>query len=82
MGTKARINSIDEEVNVIVPKGTQSGELIRIGGKGYKNGKGSRGDLVAEVKIMVPTELSEKETELFKDLSQVSHFEPRIMNLK
>lgn len=82
LGTKARINSIDEEVNVIVPKGTQSGELIRIGGKGYKNGKGSRGDLVAEVKIMVPTELTEKETELFKDLSQVSHFEPRIMNLK
>ena len=35
-----------------------------------------------EVKIMVPTELTEKETELFKDLSQVSHFEPRIMNLK
>ena len=67
LGTKASISSIDEEVNVIVPKGTQSGELIRIGGKGYKNGKGSRGDLVAEVKIMVPTEMSEKETELFKD---------------
>lgn len=78
LGTKASISSIDEEVNVIVPKGTQSGELIRIGGKGYKNGKGSRGDLVAEVKIMVPTEMSEKETELFKDLSEVSKFEPRI----
>ena len=78
LGTKASIASIDEEVNVIVPKGTQSGELIRIGGKGYKNGKGSRGDLVAEVKIMVPTEMSEKETELFKDLSEVSKFEPRI----
>ncbi|MBR1654615.1 MAG: DnaJ domain-containing protein [Clostridia bacterium] len=78
LGTKASIASIDEEVNVIVPKGTQSGELISIGGKGYKNGKGSRGDLVAEVKIMVPTEMSEKETELFKDLSEVSKFEPRI----
>ena len=57
-------------------------ELIRIGGKGYKDGKGSRGDLVAEVKIMVPTDMSEKELELFKDLSQVSHFEPRTMHMK
>ena len=82
LGTKASMSSIDEEVNVIVPKGTQSGELIRIPGKGYKDGKGSRGDLVAEVKIMVPTNMTEKETELFKDLSEVSHFEPRTMSLK
>ncbi len=81
LGTKANISTIDEEVKVIVPKGTQSGELIRINGKGYKDGKGSRGDLVAEVKIMVPTEMSDKETELFKNLSQVSHFEPRTMNI-
>ena len=78
LGTKASFSSIDEEVNVIVPKGTQSGELIRISGKGYKDGKGSRGDLVAEVKIMVPTNLSEKETQLFRDLSEISHFEPRV----
>ena len=79
LGTKASVSSIDEEVNVIVPKGTQSGELIRIPGKGYKDGKGSRGDLAAEVKIMVPKNMSENETKLFKDLSKVSHFEPRKM---
>ena len=44
LGTKASFSSIDEQVSVIVPKGTQSGELIRIPGKGYKDGKGSRGD--------------------------------------
>lgn len=79
LGTKASVSSIDEEVNVIVPKGTQSGELIRIPGKGYKDGKGSRGDLAAEVKIMVPKNMSENEIQLFKDLSKVSHFEPRKM---
>ena len=77
LGTKANISSIDEEVTVIVPKGTQSGELIRIPQKGYKDGKGGRGDLVAEVKIMVPKNMNEKETKLFRDLSKVSHFEPR-----
>ena len=82
LGTKASVSSIDEEVNIIVPKGTQSGELIRIPSKGYKDGKGSRGDLVAEIKIMVPKKMSEKETNLFKDLSEVSHFEPRKMHIQ
>lgn len=81
LGTKASVSSIDEDVNVIVPKGTQSGELIRIPSKGYKDGKGSRGDLVAEIKIMVPKNMSEKEANLFKNLSEVSHFEPRKMVL-
>lgn len=81
LGTKASVATIDEELNVIVPKGTQSGELIRIPNKGYKDGKGSRGDLVAEVKIMVPKNMSEKEVDLFKNLSRVSHFEPRKMTL-
>lgn len=79
LGTKASVSSIDGDVNVIVPKGTQSGELIRIPNKGYKDGKGSRGDMVAEIKIMVPKNMSEKEANLFKDLSEVSHFEPRKM---
>ena len=56
----------------------QSGEIIRIPKKGYKDGKGGRGDLVAEVKIMVPKELSQKEKELFETLKKVSTFNPRV----
>ena len=77
LGTKANISSIDGEATVIVPKGTQSGELIRINQMGYKNSKGVRGDLVAEVKIMIPKNMTEKEIELFKDLSRESKFNPR-----
>ena len=77
LGTKAKIKTIDEDASVIVPKGTQSGELLRIQGKGYKDGKGGRGDLVAEVKIVIPKNMNEKEKSLFKELSQVSNFEPR-----
>ncbi len=77
LGTKASLRSIDEEASVIVPKGTQSGELLRIQGKGYKDGKGGRGDLVAEVKIVIPKTMNDKEKELFQELSQVSKFDPR-----
>ena len=77
LGTKAKLETIDEDATVIVPKYTQSGELLRIQGKGYKDGKGGRGDLVAEVKIVIPKEMNEKEKSLFQELSEVSSFEPR-----
>ena len=50
LGTRVNIQSIDEETKVYIPQGIESGEKIRIPGKGYKDGKGSRGDLIAEIK--------------------------------
>ena len=60
-----------------IPEGIQTGEIIRIPGKGYKDGKGSRGDLVATVQVMVPKKLSKEERKLFEDLNKVSKFNPR-----
>ena len=77
LGTKTNIKSIDDEFQIIVPEGIQSGETVKISGKGYKNGKGGRGDLIAEVKVMVPKKLSDKEKKLFETLSKVSTFNPR-----
>ena len=62
---------------VYIPEGIQTGEVIRIPGKGYKDGKGGRGDLIAEIKVMVPKKLSEKERNLFEDLNKISTFNPR-----
>jgi curved DNA-binding protein len=41
------------------------------------NPKGSPGDLYAEVKIMLPKRLNERERELFEELARVSDFDPR-----
>ncbi len=60
-----------------IPEGIQSGETIKIEGKGYKNGKGGRGDLILETKIMVPKHLNDKEKKLFGELSNISRFNPR-----
>lgn len=54
-----------------------SGEKIRIPNKGYKDGLGSKGDLVAEVKIVVPKKLTDEEKELFEKLKSISKFRPR-----
>ena len=60
LGTRTTVSSIDDETNVYVPEGIQTGEKIRIPNKGYYSNKEDRGDLVAEVKIVVPKTLSEE----------------------
>ena len=60
-----------------IPEGTQSGDSIRIPERGYKDAKGGRGDLVAEIKIMVPKKLELDEKEMFEKLQEMSNFNPR-----
>ena len=68
---------IDEETKIYIPQGIQSGEKIRIPKKGYPDGNGSRGDLIAEIKIMVPKNLTNQEKEMFEKLNEISSFNPR-----
>lgn len=77
LSTKVKIANIDEEIEIEVPKGIQSGETIEIENKGYKDGKGGRGKLIAVVKIMIPSAISQEEIELFKKLKEISKFNPR-----
>ena len=77
LGTRIEVKSIDDLTKVYIPQGIESGEFIRIPGKGYYNGQGGRGDLVAEVKIMIPKKLSEKEKNIYEELKKVSEFNPR-----
>ena len=77
LGSRINIQTIDGETTVYIPQGIKSGELIRIPNKGYQNGKGGRGDLVAEIKVMVPDELSAEEVKIFEKLKKISKFDPR-----
>ena len=77
LGTRVNIQSIDEETKVYIPQGIEKKKKIRIPGKGYKDGKGSRGDLIAEVRIMVPKKLTTEEKKIFEELNHISTFNPR-----
>ena len=77
LGTKAQIETIDGESKIYVPQGVVSGEKIKIPAKGYKDGKGGRGDLIAQVKIVVPKNPSKEEIEIYEKLKNISRFEPR-----
>ena len=57
-------------------------EKLRIPSKGYKDGKGGRGDLTVTIKIMVPKQLTKKEKEIYEKLKEISKFNPRANNHK
>ena len=77
LGTRIDLKTIDGETKIYIPQGIQSGDKIKIPSKGYKDGKGGRGDLVAEIKIMVPKKLELDEKEMFEKLQEMSNFNPR-----
>ena len=77
LGARASVNSIDDETKIYITQGIQSGERIKIPGKGYQDGKGSRGDLIAEIKVVVPKQLTEQEKLIFEKLNEISNFNPR-----
>ena len=77
LSTKVTINGINEDVSIYVPAGIQSGEKIEIEERGYKDGKGGRGKLILDRKIMIPKHPNEQELELFKKFNEMSKFNPR-----
>jgi len=77
LGARVTVASINDETKIYIPQGIQSGERIKIPGKGYKDAEGIKGDLVAEIKVVVPKKMSEQEVEMFKKLNDISDFNPR-----
>ncbi|GAA0641594.1 DnaJ C-terminal domain-containing protein [Streptomyces thermocarboxydovorans] len=62
---------------VTVPAGSSSGRRLRLRGEGMPGPHGANGDLYAELRIMVPPRLSDRERELWEELAAVSAFDPR-----
>jgi curved DNA-binding protein len=77
LGGQATLPTLEGEVTVRIPPGTSSGRKIRLRGKGFPSGAGAFGDLLAEIRIVVPKELSEEDRKLFEQLAETSPFRPR-----
>lgn len=71
LGTKINIQAIDGEISLVIPKGTESGEKFTIKEKGYKFGRGHRGNFYVITKIVVPKKLNEKQESLYNELKKI-----------
>lgn len=77
LGGQARVPTLDGAVTIKIPAGSSSGRRIRLAGKGFPTPRGARGDLFAELRIAVPTTVSEDEEKLWRELASRSAFTPR-----
>jgi curved DNA-binding protein len=77
LGGEADVETLNGGVRIKIPAGSSSGRKIRLRGKGLAQSGGGRGDLIAELRIVVPEQLSERERELFSQLAETSQFQAR-----
>ena len=78
LGAKVHIPTLDGKIALNIPPGTQSGQQLRVRGKGLPLGRGEgHGDLLVSVRITVPERLSARERQLFEELARISSFNPR-----
>ncbi|MCB0311195.1 MAG: molecular chaperone DnaJ, partial [Bdellovibrionales bacterium] len=77
LGAKVNLRTLDGEVTLNIPPGSQSGKKLRLRNKGLRKRAEERGDLLVNLMIVVLEKLSDKEAELLRELAEVSSFQPR-----
>jgi curved DNA-binding protein len=73
LGGEVQVPTLDGDVSLKIPAGTNSGKTFRLRGKGMPNPRKpkQRGNLLATVQIQVPQKLSARERELFDELARL-----------
>lgn len=70
LGTLVKIQSFDGEIELQVPAGSQSGDVISIKSRGFGRLRQSgRGDLLVTIQVKIPAKLDSKQKELFRSLA-------------
>ncbi|MGH9449143.1 MAG: molecular chaperone DnaJ [Terriglobia bacterium] len=79
LGAKVEVPTIDGPSTIRIPPGTQSGQTLRLRGKGTPSLReaGLRGDEFIEVQVVVPRVADEKTKEILRELARLNPDDPR-----
>jgi curved DNA-binding protein len=77
LGTNISVPTLNGRVNIKIPPGTNTGQKLRIRGRGLPERGGSNGDLIVITRIEVPSKISESERKIWEQLARESKFNPR-----
>jgi curved DNA-binding protein len=77
LGAAVEVPTLSGPVRLKVPPGTQAGQRLRLGGRGLPKPGSGAGDLYAIVQIVVPESPSESEHARYRQLAEISNFNPR-----
>jgi len=77
LGDKLKVPTLEGEETMDIPKGTQSGEVFSLRGKGLVHpGRSQRGDLLVEIIVNTPKSLSKKQEELLREFLALEEDKP------
>jgi molecular chaperone DnaJ len=78
LGAKIGLSSFDGPVRLRVPPGTQSGQRFRLRERGAPSPRdGRRGDLVIEVRLVLPPLLDERSKDLLREFGRINSADVR-----
>lgn len=73
LGAKIEIPTIDGPARVRIPPGTQSGQRFRLRERGVPSPRdGRRGDLIVEIRLMLPPILDERSKDLLREFGRIN----------
>jgi len=74
LGGEQLVNTLNGQVKLNVPPGTQNNAKVRLKGKGFPKYKqeGQYGDLIVTYSVEIPTHLTDKQKELFKEIQRLN----------
>ncbi len=76
LGCKLTVPTLEGGINLTVPANSQNGKRMRIKGRGLGKGD-NRGDLYVVLRISMPQAASDKQQALWRQLAEVSSYDPR-----
>jgi curved DNA-binding protein len=72
LGGEVTVQTISGNVVLTIPAGTQPGQTIRLTGRGIPrlNNPDNKGDLFAQIKVKIPSSLTQRQKELFQEIKR------------
>ena len=78
LGARAPVLTLEGMAEVVVPPGTQSGQVLRLRGRGLPRLSGEgRGDLYVTVRVAIPRGIDARTQELFREIGRLLPAPPR-----
>jgi len=78
LGAKVEVPTLLGPSTIKIPPGTQSGQQLRLRGKGAPSLRGdARGDEFVEVQVMVPRVADERTKEILREMAHLNPEDPR-----
>ncbi|WP_180522088.1 molecular chaperone DnaJ [Staphylococcus haemolyticus] len=73
LGDEIKVPTLNGNVMLTIPSGTQTGKQFRLKDKGVKNVHGyGHGDLFVNIKVVTPTKLTDRQKEIMREFAELN----------